>query len=519
MGKHRLSADTLPVPHPHTPIRAWLAGPGRPLLAGGLVAAGLLPLYLRTLAPGLSWANNSADGGDLITAAATLGVAHPTGYPTYLLLARLAQTVLGGPLAWRTHVLSALCAALAAGLVVVLVQQAYAGRRGFGLAGGALAGVAFGLSPLLWSQAVITEVYSLHGLLVALLLATLPLGPPAPASAWRHRLAGLLFGLALGNHVTTALLLPPWLVLAAWQGGQPRLAPALNRLAGLAVGLLVYAYLPLRALTGPAVNWGNASTLSGLWWVVSGAPYRDMAFGLPGGFVLDRLQGWAGLILNQFGWLGMLAAAFGLFFGLTRGPRVRVVTGWLLVIFSVFAIGYNTADSYAYLLPAFLALAVWLGLGAATALEQLPGPPATQRLARLLLIGLLGVTLALNALQQHPGVDASQDTAAENFGRAAMEQAPPNALIFTQADRDTFTLWYFHLALGQRPDAAVIVEPLLSQAWYRKNLADVYPTLTVPTAASPATWRQALTAANPRPVCDTAPDATAPEGLRCSAGP
>jgi len=514
-----LSADTPPVSLPTTAGRASLAGSGQPLLAGLLVAAGLLLLYLSTLAPGLSWANDSADGGDLIAAAASLGVAHPTGYPTYLLLARLAQTVLGGPLAWRTNVLSALCAALAAGLVVVLVQQAYGGRRGFGLAGGMLAGVAFGLSPLLWSQAVITEVYSLHVLLVALLVATLPLGPPAPTSAWRHRLAGLLFGLALGNHVTTALLLPPWLLLTAWQGGQPRLAPALNRLAGLAVGLLVYAYLPLRALAGPAINWGDASTLSGLWWVVSGAPYRDMAFGLPSGFLLDRIQGWAGLILTQFGWLGMLVAAFGLFFGLTRGPRVRVVTGWLLVVFSVFAIGYNTADSYAYLLPAFLAMAVWLGLGAATALEHMPGSAATQRLARPLLIGLLGVTLALNARQQRRGVDASQDTAAESFGRTAMEQAPPGALIFTQADRDTFTLWYFHLALGQRPDAAVIVEPLLSQAWYRKNLADLYPTLAVPTEADTANWRQALTAANVRPVCDTAPNATAPEGLRCSAGP
>jgi hypothetical protein len=131
----------------------------------------------------------------------------------------------------------------------------------------------------------------------------------------------------------------------------------------------------------------------------------------------------------------------------------------------------------------------------------------------------VAVTLAWNALQQRPGVDASQDTAAENFGRAAMEQAPPNALIFTQADRDTFALWYFHLALRQRPDTAVIVEPLLSQAWYRKNLADVYPLLNLPVEAAPDSWRQALTAANARPVCDTAPDATAPEGLRCSAGP
>ena len=36
-----------------------------------LVGAGALIVYLATLAPGLTWANNGADGGDLITAAVT----------------------------------------------------------------------------------------------------------------------------------------------------------------------------------------------------------------------------------------------------------------------------------------------------------------------------------------------------------------------------------------------------------------------------------------------------------------
>ena len=45
--------------------------------------------YARTLAPSITWANDGSDSGDLVAAAATLGVAHPTGYPTYLLLARL----------------------------------------------------------------------------------------------------------------------------------------------------------------------------------------------------------------------------------------------------------------------------------------------------------------------------------------------------------------------------------------------------------------------------------------------
>jgi hypothetical protein len=60
----------------------------------------LLAIYSSTLAPGLTWANSGSDGGDLIAAAATGGVPHPTGYPLYLLLARLFQILPVGSLAF-----------------------------------------------------------------------------------------------------------------------------------------------------------------------------------------------------------------------------------------------------------------------------------------------------------------------------------------------------------------------------------------------------------------------------------
>ena len=480
--------------------------------------AGLLPVYLATLAPGLTWANQSADGGDLITAAASLGIAHPTGYPTYLLLARLAQSLPIGALAWRTNLLSALCAALAAGVVVVVVQRAYGGQSRYGLVGGLLAGLAFGLSPLLWSQAVVTEVYTLHALFVALLLLAVPwthtAQPPTPG---RLRWAGLLFGVALGNHVTLALLLPVWLAALTWHNRRLQPTLLLNALLGLAAGLLVYLYLPLRALARPDVNWGNPVDLPGLWWVMSGQPYRDMAFGLPADFLLGRVQGWAGLLRTQFGLAGMVTAAAGLFFGRMRGRRVGAVTGWLVVVFSLFAIGYNTADSSAYLLPAFLALAVWLGLGAATLLEYIAAQKYARPAWNVLLAGLLAASVMLNAAQVRPALDASRDTSAEDFGRAALQQAPPSAIIFTHADRDTFALWYFHLALNERPDVAVVVEPLLGHAWYREHLATLYRELNVPAPTAAGGWRAALMAANTRPVCDAQLEAET--ALACALNP
>src|ERR1044071_8657683 len=73
-----------------------------------LLISSLFAVYLRTMAPGLTWANAGSDGGDLIAAAATGGVAHPGGYPLYLLLARLFQFIPVGAVAFRTNLLSAL---------------------------------------------------------------------------------------------------------------------------------------------------------------------------------------------------------------------------------------------------------------------------------------------------------------------------------------------------------------------------------------------------------------------------
>src|SRR5258708_4770803 len=78
---------------------AWLV----PVLASGLVP---LAAYLCTLHPGLP----AGDSGELITVAATGGVAHPPGYPLYTMLAGLwLQTFPFGNIAWRLNVFSAVC--------------------------------------------------------------------------------------------------------------------------------------------------------------------------------------------------------------------------------------------------------------------------------------------------------------------------------------------------------------------------------------------------------------------------
>jgi hypothetical protein len=145
-----------------------------PAVAAGICA---LALYALCLAPGLTWAHDGADGGDLLAAALTQGVPHPTGYPTYQLLLRTAIALFPGEPARAGNWFSAVCAAGAAALLADLATRmlpARPWRDPVALA----AALTWAASPTLWSQAVITEVYTLHALLVLVLLWLL--------WRWRH---------------------------------------------------------------------------------------------------------------------------------------------------------------------------------------------------------------------------------------------------------------------------------------------------------------------------------------------
>ena len=90
------------------------------LVVGVVLGVASLSLYVKTLAPTLL----TADAAEFQLACHTLGIAHPTGYPLYLMLGWLwSHLVLLGDVAYRINMLSAVFAASAVGLLYVLVVK------------------------------------------------------------------------------------------------------------------------------------------------------------------------------------------------------------------------------------------------------------------------------------------------------------------------------------------------------------------------------------------------------------
>src|SRR5918995_2799880 len=150
-----------------------------PALLGGTLAIFVGSLYIGTLAPTILpyGVPDTLDSPMLQTAVPVLGVGHPTGYPTYMMLTHLFTYLPFGEPAYRVNLASAVYG-VAAVLLVYLAGLRLA-RRAVAAAARALA---FGLSGAFWSQAVIAEVYTFEALLVALVILSLFL--------WRDRREG-----------------------------------------------------------------------------------------------------------------------------------------------------------------------------------------------------------------------------------------------------------------------------------------------------------------------------------------
>jgi hypothetical protein len=256
---------------------------------------------------------------------------------------------------------------------------------------------------------------------------------------------------------------------------------------GLFAGLLFYLYLPIAAAGAPPVNWGDPSTLDGLWWLVSGQLYRGFIFAVAWPDVPGRLAAWSAELWRSFLPWGVIAALLGLAVLFERNRSLFAALSVSLLLSVVWATGYNTSDSLLALLPTLVILALALGAGLRTALDWLAGWNWRVGLAAAALsIALAAAPLVLYGQEQN----LRNDQVAEQFLAQVLDSAPPDALVLTVGDRATFALWYGRYGLGLRPDVAPISRDLWQLPSYRATVAGQHPDLAG--AASTGDWRDLL---------------------------
>jgi hypothetical protein len=420
-----------------------------------------LLVYWRTLLPSVS---NWGDSAKFQYLAQVWGIPHPTGYPLYLLLTRLFAMLPWGDVAYRVNLLSAVCGALAAGVLALVALKISRDP----LAAGAAALLA-AFSPIFWSQAVVAEVYALNAVWVVLcLLLILRWRDTArPAALFAFMLA---YGLSFSHHLSMVLLLPAFVFWAVCR--QPG---ALIRPRNLVVGLLAiglgiapYSYILLRASQGAVYS--EFPALAGRSWLaafvdyVSGAQFRSgffAAFAHGPAALLDRAGLYAQLLVQQFGWWGIALGGWGLV-SLWRRDRqltIGLILAWLGE--TIFALGYDIIDPEVYFIPSYLIWTLFIA-GGLSGLAQhlaarLPWPTIRRALWTTSCLALPLLSLVLN----WPAADRSHDLSARRWAEAFMQNLEDNALVvmpqpYFYSQRQI--LLYMMLAEGVKPGLKFIHE-------------------------------------------------------------
>lgn len=469
------------------------------LAAGAsVVFVACLLVYGSTLVPTVP----GGDSGELVAVANELAVAHPPGYPLWTLLAHLFTFLPAGSVAARVAWLSAACTSAAAALVFattaafVRARAAGASQRPTRIAAlaGTFGAALFAFSPLVWSYAVVAEVFPLNSLFAALLLAL--------ALRWdrtrqpRDAMAiAFATGLGLANHHTLLLFAAPILVWMLWSGGGA--LATRRRLAQLAAagaaGLLPYAYLWIAGRAESPLSWGETDTIGGFVDHVLRRDYGTLQL-LPVGHVassswIAKIGAYGAHFVAASLGIGALLAAFAAAEAVRGAARRDRGASWILLPFAcaatylaVFLALSNVAVGNALLLGVLarfwmqvdVALAVVAGAGLGLALLRLPArwiPSAGIAVAVfvLLRLGLSGGERA----DRGAGI-------VERYAHAILDPLPPRALLLTRGNLVTNTVRYLQSCEGVRDDVVVLDQELLTRPWYVRRMARRFPELRFP---------------------------------------
>jgi tetratricopeptide (TPR) repeat protein len=402
-------------------------------LLAALVFVATIVFYAATLPRGVL----PGDSGELIAASHTLSIAHPPGYPLYIMIGKIFSSALNwGSIAYRFNLLSAVISSAALMLLYLTLVELGVGRI-LGL------GVAAGLGTLesFWLQATMAEVYAMNAFFTILLLYCSLLGRRYGERA--YVLLAYTGGLALSHHLSLVYPLVCALgILVFSLRVVPRVRTIMISVLLLIVGLSAWLYIPIRATHGPPLVWGKTDTLSGFWAHITAQGYRwrlrELALAAR---VSDFLRFFA-VAARQSGLALLVAAAVGIVANIRRRASMPGFLALVLLFAFHFAM-YNIPDIESHTFPALIGIAVLAALGIQGVINRLAGLRSR--------IGLViaTCTFLLPALNLFEFNLRSDEWFGHDYGRAiiqsAREACGEDCIIVTSGDISTFPLLYASL--------------------------------------------------------------------------
>jgi hypothetical protein len=481
----------------------------RPLYGAVLVFLIAFIVYLQTMQRSVPF----IDGGELATVCATLGIAHPTGYPIFCLVGFLfSHLPIAGSIILRLNIMSAFFCALGSGVMVFLISELYLywfnkralkpqpqkgkkpaakptpieetitdTKKQESVAAGIFAGLAIAFSATWWDTSTSIEVYPLHCFFVPIVLTYFfrMLRIDKEKFGRDSILFALTLGLCFSNHLTTILLAPACLYMYFANFGFKK--ESLIRIGKLAVpfiiGLLPYLYFPIRSSQFPIMDWGHPANLHSFLKHFSGGQYSVMMFTKEA-----RARNWPyfwGKFYEEFTVLGVLLVIAGLWamFNSSGRGRAQLLVFVILLFFGclLWSMNYDIVDINSYFITAYIASVITITFGAVWLLQL-----SKEKIKLQFAATLAGAAILFSGIQVYAhyiDVDESGDYFVEDYTKNMLRSLPKDAIIFTSSwDFWASGAFYYQLVENIRPDIFVIDFAMLrDRPWYFNHLKQRFP--------------------------------------------
>lgn len=467
-------------------------------------------VYGHTLSPTV----DLHDSGEMISAAYSLGVSHPPGYPLYCIIGKLWLTFLPlGNIAYRMNLFSALSASVAVMMVcfiIIKLSNAWcAGQKNEhgqnrsssiqnlianipGIAG------AFMLcfATTFWQQAVISEKYTFNAMFATLLIFLLIKWQQMVKERQRAKdkgqgnmihntrllyLFAFVLGLSFTHHLQTIFLVPAsgfFIFWSYWKVYHNLLQKEiiLKMAVCFFLPLILYSYLPIRASTHPIVNWGCPDTLERFIDHVTVKEYKYYFSSTIESLAHRLFIEHPKFFLKQFPFYLIWLGGLGIILLWKTKRDVLIFLGLILVFDIINSIRYGIHNIEDYYIPGYIITSILIGCGCGWLGVIIQNKLEKKMLIPFVSCLFLSIPMISFSCHYYYGNHRS-NYYSYDYGMNILSPLREDAILYIKGDTFAFPLLYLHFVENIRNDIILIDQYSLFHDYYANQIKQQNPDL------------------------------------------
>ena len=441
----------------------WLMKNYKEKIILAIILTSILYIYSISLYP--AFANN--DSPEIMTAAYTLGVCHPPGYPFFMLFAKIFLLGKIGATAINMNFFSSFLAILVLIIFYFTVKNLFK-KDVVGYSGIFI--LAFSFTFLKEAIQAKGGIYQLNlvflGLIIFLLIKLF--------ESFDKKIFYLLFylySLSLSNHWQTMILFFPVIAFVFFLHFKK-----INRkeyfilFLLIILGLTPYIYLPVRASASAVLNHGDPQTVQRFIKHILRINYRGEFEPINPGVLYFQIKEFSNVFLNSFLILWLLFVT-GVFFLLRQNKKISIILFiiFLINMLSIILLFRRRQDSSCYYLPSVYIMAIFI----TCSIEKvfLMRDKFKKYFLNFFIIIIILASLFIN----YGLLNGSNNYLSYDYVYNILKTLNKNSIYFTSSGFDNMPIFYFKNVLKKRNDVKIVYSSFLAFDWGIKQFKIDFP--------------------------------------------